>query len=115
MFIVSLNDGQTLIEGVNCPNWDCVPQEGIKEVMLIVNEKPIILPKCELYFYSTEAVSQIGINTNVPLNPIITAHIIGGISGDKAIYIRAETNGITRIELKNKSELTYTEKTYKKG
>ncbi len=110
MFKVKLQD-KTLIEGENCPNWDAVPKEGIKELALIVDGKPIILPQCDKYFYSIEAISRMGLNSAVSSKPVITAYIIGGIINDKAIYIRQEigqeTKGGVKISIRDKKELTF--------
>jgi len=114
MFIAVLNNGTTLIEGVNCSNWDKVPKEGIKELILVSDNKPLILPHCDEYFYSTEAVSRLGLNSSVSSKPVITAHIIGGVIGDKAVYIREETNGTIKMEVKDKKELTFALFVYKK-
>ncbi len=116
MFIVHLSNGETLTEGKNCSNWDAVPKEGISSLELQTFSGEIItLPKCEEYFYSIEAVSQVGLISSVSSVPIITAKIIGGIIGDKAIMLRADTRGHINIQYLNKSELPFKEFVYKKG
>lgn len=116
MFIVHLSNGETLTEGKNCPNWDAVPKEGISSLELQTFSGEIItLPKCEEYFYSIEAVSQVGLTVPVSPAPIITAKIIGGIIGDKAIKLRIDTRGHITIYYLNKDELTFAEWVYRKG
>jgi len=116
MFIVHLSNGETLTEGKNCPNWDAVPKEGISSLELQTFSGEIItLPKCEEYFYSIEAVSQVGLTVPVSPAPIITAKIIGGIVGDKAIMLRVDTRGHITISYLSKKDLPFIEKTYRKG
>ena len=116
MFIAHLSDGKTLLEQ-NGLTWDNIP-DGISSLQLQTFSNEIItLPKCDEYFYSIEAVTTIGIGNNSqgPTLPVITAKIIGGIVGDKAIMLRADTRGHINIQYLNKSELPFKEFVYKKG
>jgi len=116
MFIVHLSNGETLTENQNCPYWDAVPNEGISSVELQTFSGEIIsLPKCDEYFYSIEAVAQMGLSSLTPSQPVITAKIIGGVIGDKAIMVRADTKGHIDIQYLNKSKLPFKEFVYKKS
>ena len=116
MFIAHLSDGQILSEGSGV-TWDKVP-DGISllEVTTFGNET-ITLPKCESYFFSHEAKAYMMMNTsNMSVNPscVTTADIIGGILGDKAIYIRIEAGHI-QIKWKEKKDLPFISSVYRKG
>ena len=121
MFIIHLNNGETLIEGQNDINWDKVPG-GISSLELGTFAGELLtLPQCKEYFYSVEAVSTMplfsaGLPENVNTPPVITAKIIGGIlNNDMAILIRVDTRGHIKIELVDKKDLPFVKFVYKKG
>jgi len=113
MIIVHQKD-KTLIEGRDFKNWDEVP-EGISslEIGTFANEL-LTLPQCDKYFYSTEARTSMSVGSQtVSAKPIVTAHIVGGIIGDKAIMIRIDTRGHIAIQYLNKDELPFRESVYR--
>jgi len=114
MFIAHYPDGKTLREGD--VYWDDLPH-GISSLQIQTFSNEIItLPKCDSYFFSNEAVSRMGIGDFVADDiPILTAKIIGGIIGDKAIKLRIDTRGHITIYYLNKDELTFAEWVYRKG
>jgi len=114
MFIAHLSNGQILKEGEGI-TWEKVP-DGIDwlEVMTFKGEV-LTLPKCEEYFFSNEDTIYIKIGEGSPSSPVTTAKIVGGIVGEKAIYIRIETNGNIKIEWKDRKDLPFTPQTYKKS
>ncbi|MEM3609343.1 MAG: hypothetical protein QW076_00330 [Candidatus Anstonellales archaeon] len=114
MFIVHYSDGKTLKEGEVL--WDNIP-DGISSLQLqTFGNELITLPQCEKYFFSIEAVSQLGIeNPTNNSNPIITAKIIGGIIGEKAIMIRADTRGHLTISYLDKKDVPFVERVYRQG
>lgn len=114
MFIAHYSDGKTLKEGE--VYWDDLP-DGISSLQIQTFSNEIItLPKCDSYFFSNEAVSRMGIGNFVAdSTPILTAKIIGGIIGDKAIKIRIDTRGHITIDYLDKNQLTFVSRVYKKG
>ncbi len=115
MFIVHLPDGQTLTETSGI-TWDKIP-DGIDILEIVTfGGETITLPQCESYFFSNEAQSFLPLTDYIPKpNSLITAKIIGGIIGDKALYIRIDTQGHIQIEWKNKKDLPFANFVYKKS
>jgi hypothetical protein len=114
MIIVHTKTGDTLIQNKDFKNWDDVP-EGIAslEIGTFANEL-LTLPKCDKYFYSTEARTSISVGDgSVSGKPVITAHIIGGIIGENALVCRIDTRGHITIKYINKNELSFRESVYK--
>ena len=115
MFVVHLNDGK-IVKEENGITWDDVP-DGISVIEITTPAGEILtLPKCESYFFSNEAKTYLTIDnlSTASSPPTITASIIGGVIGDKAIYIKIEIGHI-HIDWKDKKDLPFIEKTYRKG
>ena len=120
MFIAHCSD-KTYVEGVDNLTWDDVPN-GISSLQVGTFAGELLtLPKCDKYFYSTEAVAVVPVsissaNELAPvMKPVITAKIVGGILNNLVIYYRIDTRGHINCSIKKIEDLTFTPQTYRTG
>lgn len=117
MFIIHLKNGNTLVEGSNCKNWDEVKGEISSMELASFGNELITLPKCSKYFYSTEARSGVPVGVGasvVQSKPIITAKIAGGVmENGQAVIVRADTRGHIKVSIVDKSEIPFKDSVFK--